>query len=233
MANTIETNNLSFSYGKHIVLKNMSLIVPENSIYGLLGRNGAGKSTTFKLLLGLLPHGQNSIKYWGNASYGQEVFFRIGNMIESPALYNYMNVEEHLVMQEILFRKGESRIQDVLALVDLQNERKKKASSLSTGMKQRLAIAMALYRDPDLLMLDEPANGLDPIGIIEMRNLLLKLKQQGKTIVLSSHIIAEIEKVCSHIGILEEGELKFQGETEKIEAANLEEFYLQIVKARI
>lgn len=230
--NVIETSELSHFYGKQQVLNKLDLKIPENSIYGLLGRNGAGKSTTLKLLLGLLRLQEGRICYWGSTEYDHTLFYRIGNMIETPALYNFLTVEEHLKMLDILFEKGTGRIDEVLELVGLSGERRKKASRLSTGLKQRLAIALALFREPDILILDEPINGLDPLGIIDIRELLLKLQQQGKTILLSSHIIPEMEKLCTHIGIIENGELKFQGDLANIPESGLEDFFISIIKTK-
>lgn len=226
----IETKNLSFSFGKKEILKNISLQIPEGAIYGLLGKNGAGKSTTLKLLLNLLPSPKGTISLLGNSDYDHNIFYRIGNLIETPALYGYMSVEEHLKMLNILFKQESTRIDEVLEIVGLENEKKKKASKLSTGLKQRLGLAMAIFRNPDILILDEPINGLDPLGIIDVRNLLLKLQGQGKTILLSSHIIAEMEKICTHVGIIENGELKFQGTISQIGDQSLESFYIDIIK---
>lgn len=228
--NVIETHHLNFSYGKKQILNDLNLQIPQGSIYGLLGRNGAGKSTTLKILLGLLPYRKESVSYWGSTQYDQSRFFRIGNLIESPALYNYMTVEEHLKMYDILFQKGEERIREVLELTGLTQERKKKAGKLSTGLKQRLGLALAIFRNPDVLILDEPTNGLDLLGIMDVREMLLKLQQQGKTIVLSSHILPEIEKLCTHVGIIEYGTLQYQGEIGKIGAGSLEDFYHAILK---
>lgn len=230
--NIIETDKLSFSYGKQQVLNKIDLKIPENSIYGLLGRNGAGKSTTLKLLLGLLRSPKGSIRYWGSAEYDHTLFYRIGNMIETPALYDFLTVREHLEMLDILFNKGDDRIDEVLELVGLPNEKRKKAGRLSSGLKQRLAIALALFRDPDILILDEPINGLDPVGIIDVRELLLKLQQEGKTILLSSHIIPEMEKLCTHVGIIENGELKYQGDLSDIPGDSLEDFYISLIKIK-
>lgn len=228
--NVIETKGLTFSYGKHQILRNLNLQVPQGSIYGLLGRNGAGKSTTLKLLLGLLPCEKKQILFWGEDKYDPTIFFRIGNMIESPAVYNFMTVEEHLKMFDILFKKGAERIDEILSMTGLSGEKNKKASKLSTGLRQRLAIAIALFRDPDLLILDEPINGLDPLGIIDVRELLLKLQREGKTILLSSHIISEMEKLCTHVGIIEEGELKYQGSAGDPGVNKLEDFYISILQ---
>ncbi|MEG0890908.1 MAG: ATP-binding cassette domain-containing protein [Bacteroidales bacterium] len=230
--NVIETDKLSFSYGKQQVLNKIDLKIPKNSIYGLLGRNGAGKSTILKLLLGLLRTKEGNIRYWGSAEYDHTLFYRIGNMIESPALYHFLTVEEHLKMLDILFKKGNSRVDEVLELVGLSGEKRKKAARLSTGLKQRLALALALFRDPDILILDEPINGLDPVGIIDVRELLLKLQQQEKTVLLSSHIISEVEKLCTHVGIIEQGELKYQGALTDVPGESLEDFYISLIKTK-
>jgi ABC-2 type transport system ATP-binding protein len=232
MNNIIETVSLNFSYGKNQILKNVALQVPKGSIYGLLGRNGAGKTTLLKLLLGLLPTQAGKIILFEQQKYRHEIFFHIGNMIEVPALYDHLTVVEHLKMLNLLYKQRASRIDDVLDMVGLTNEKNKKAAKLSTGLRQRLALAIALFHDPELLILDEPTNGMDPLGIIEVRKLLLQLQQAGKTIVLSSPIVSEMEKLCSHIGILENGELKYQGSPNALGAQTMEQFYLDILQAK-
>lgn len=210
---SITTHQLSYKIGSKAILNNIDLLVPDKSIYGYLGRNGAGKSTTIKLLLGLLDdntdavfiHGQ-SLKSNPNAIYSQ-----VGNLIESPCYYTKLTVLENLKYLDIIHKKGNKRIDAVLEMVDLHREKRKKANTLSMGMKQRLGIAMAIYHDPQLLILDEPLNGLDPQGIVEMRNLFRQLNEQGKTIFLSSHILSELEKIATHIGIIESGNMVFQG----------------------
>ncbi|SHF36966.1 ABC transporter ATP-binding protein [Chryseobacterium sp. OV279] len=210
---SITTKDLSYSIGSKPILNNISLNVPEGSIYGYLGRNGAGKSTTIKLLLGLLEETGDKI-FIQNKSLKQnrtDILASTGNLIESPCFYTKLTVFENLKYLDIIYGKGSKRIDEVLELVDLHKEKKKKASALSMGMKQRLGIAMAIFHDPKLLILDEPLNGLDPQGIFEMRKLFQHLNEQGKTIFLSSHILSELEKTATHIGIIEGGKMVFQG----------------------
>ncbi|HCN51331.1 MAG TPA: bacitracin ABC transporter [Chryseobacterium sp.] len=210
---SITTRDLSYKIGSKTILNNISLNIPEGSIYGYLGRNGAGKSTTIKLLLGLLESDRDNI-FFQNKSLKQhrtEILASTGNLIESPCFYTKLTVSENLKYLDIIYGKGAKRIDEVLELVDLHNEKKKKASALSMGMKQRLGIAMAIFNDPKLLILDEPLNGLDPQGIFEMRKLFQYLNEQGKTIFLSSHILSELEKTATHIGIIEGGKMIFQG----------------------
>jgi ABC-2 type transport system ATP-binding protein len=210
---SITTKNLSYTIGSKTILNNINLNIPEGSIYGYLGRNGAGKSTTIKLLLGLLESSADNI-FIQNKSLQQnrtEILASTGNLIESPCFYTKLTVFENLKYLDIIYGKGNKRIDEVLELVDLHNEKKKKATALSMGMKQRLGIAMAIFHDPKLLILDEPLNGLDPQGIFEMRKLFQHLNEQGKTIFLSSHILSELEKTATHIGIIEGGQMIFQG----------------------
>lgn len=210
---SITTKNLNYTIGSKTILNNINLTIPEGSIYGYLGRNGAGKSTTIKLLLGLLETHVDNI-FIQNKSLKQsrtEILAVTGNLIESPCFYTKLTVFENLKYLDIIYHKGNTRIDEVLELVGLEKEKKKKASALSMGMKQRLGIAMAIYNDPQLLILDEPLNGLDPQGIFEMRKLFQHLNSEGKTIFLSSHILSELEKIATHIGIIEEGNMIFQG----------------------
>lgn len=210
---SITTKNLSYTIGSKTILNNINLNIPEGSIYGYLGRNGAGKSTTIKLLLGLLESSADNI-FIQDKSLQQnrtEILANTGNLIESPCFYTKLTVFENLKYLDIIYDKGNKRIDEVLELVDLHNEKKKKATALSMGMKQRLGIAMAIFHDPKLLILDEPLNGLDPQGIFEMRKLFQHLNEQGKTIFLSSHILSELEKTATHIGIIEGGQMIFQG----------------------
>ena len=210
--NTIQIENLNFYYKKNNpVLQDLSLEVPCGSVYGLLGQNGAGKSTIIKLLLRLVSPQSGQIYWWGDNATNSRIMCRIGSTLETPSFYPYLSVEDHLKMQDIIFGKGQNRIDEMLDLTGLTNERKKKCSRLSTGMKQRLSIAMALFRDPDLLILDEPINGLDPVGIIDIRNIILRIHKAGKTIILSSHILAEMDKICTHVGIIRDGNMIYQG----------------------
>lgn len=216
--NIIETKTLTFCYKKQPVLDNINLAVPEGSIYGYLGKNGAGKSTTIKLLLGLLEPPLDSIFYSGKEFSGNRelLLSKIGNLIESPSYYNNLTAYENLKYIDILRHCGEKRIKETLNLIGLKDAENKKVKHFSTGMKQRLGIGMAILHNPNLLILDEPLNGLDPEGVHDMRELLLRLNADGNTIFLSSHILSEVEKICTHAGILDKGNLVFQGEIKSL-----------------
>jgi ABC-type multidrug transport system ATPase subunit len=216
----IQTQSLNFKYSKYRkVLDNVSLNIPKGSIYGFLGPNGAGKSTTMRLLTGILPEQEDSIRIFDKPLQGQlpQVFDKIGSLVESPALYLHLSGYNNLKYIAKLRNIPESRINEVLELVDLQRDAKRKAKQYSLGMKQRLAIAMALLNEPELLLLDEPVNGLDPNGIQDIRRLLIRLnKEKGVTIFVSSHLLAEIERMCTHVGIISNGKLRFEGTIEEL-----------------
>lgn len=211
--NVIETQDLNFRFGKQPIIKNLNLAVPQGSVYGFLGPNGAGKSTSIKLLLGLLRPRSGSVSIFGQAlqEHKMGILARVGNLIETPSLYQHLTAYDNLQYMNILFKKGKKRIDEILELVGLEHAKNKKVKHFSMGMKQRLGIGMALFHDPDLLILDEPVNGLDPSGIQEMRALFLRLQDMGKSVLISSHLLAEIEKTCTHIGIIQKGELLYQG----------------------
>lgn len=213
--NCVQTAGLSHRFSSNAtVLNNISLQVPAGSIYGFLGPNGAGKTTTLRLLLGLIKKQEGDIRIFGK-SFQQnriEILKKTGSMIESPSLYGHLSAKENLLLLQTIYRCPLARIDEVLDTVDLANTRKKKVSQFSLGMKQRLSIAVSLLHNPSLLILDEPTNGLDPYGIIEIRDLLKKLNEdQGVTIIISSHLLAEIEKLVSHVGIISKGNVVFQG----------------------
>ena len=211
----IQTEGLNFQYSKNKkVLNAISIHVPKGAIYGFLGPNGAGKSTTMRLLTGIIPEQGNAIKLFGNSLQKQlpAVFTKIGSLVEMPALYLHLSGIDNLKYIAKLRNIPENKIYETLELVDLSRDGNRKAKQYSLGMKQRLAIAMALLSDPELLLLDEPVNGLDPNGIIDIRKLLIKLNQEnGVTIFVSSHLLSEIEKMCTHVGIISKGKLRFEG----------------------
>jgi ABC-2 type transport system ATP-binding protein len=216
----IRTEGLSFSFDKQQVVKSLSLQVPAGSIYGFLGPNGAGKTTTIKMLLNLLKTDEGSIHIFGHElkSNRIKILSQIGSLIEQPAIYNHLTGKENLLNRAMLLQVNENRVDEMLKLVQLTNAAHKKAGQYSLGMKQRLGIALALLSDPKLLILDEPTNGLDPNGIIEVRELMIRLvKEQGKTVFISSHLLAEIEKMATHVGIINQGELLFQGSVKDLE----------------
>jgi len=212
----IQTKNLNFQFNKkRKILENLSLNIPKGSIYGFLGPNGAGKSTTMRLITGLINE-QNaaSIYLFGQPLEKQlpEVFKKIGSIIETPTLYLHLSGYNNLKLIATIQNVSESKIQEMLELVGLAKFQKQKAKQYSLGMKQRLAIGMALLNDPELLILDEPVNGLDPQGIVEIRELIKRInKEKGITILISSHLLSEIEKTCTHLAIINQGKLKFEG----------------------
>jgi len=211
----IRTNGLEFSFNKREkILHNLDLDIPRGSIYGFLGPNGAGKTTTLKLLLGLLKIDHNPITLFGDslAENRLQLLRRIGSLIEQPSLYGHLTGKENLEVFRLAYRCKKERIEEVLKIVGLTSAANKKAKAYSLGMKQRLAIAIALLHDPDVLILDEPTNGLDPTGIIETRDLIIQLnKKFNKTILVSSHLLNEVEKMATHVGIIHHGKLMFQG----------------------
>lgn len=216
----IQTQSLNFQFSKHRkVLDNVSLNIPKGAIYGFLGPNGAGKSTTMRLLTGILPQQGNSITVFGKPLQEQlpQVFEKVGSLVESPALYLHLSGYNNLKYIATLRNVPLSRIDEVLELVDLSRDAKRKVKQYSLGMKQRLAIAMALLDEPQLLLLDEPVNGLDPNGMRDIRQLLVRLnKEKGITIFVSSHLLAEIERMCTHVGIISNGKLRFEGSIEEL-----------------
>jgi ABC-2 type transport system ATP-binding protein len=217
----IETNNLNFYFGKQPVVKSLSLQVPERSIFGFLGPNGAGKTTTIKLLLSLLKMQEGSISIFGQELQHNRISIlsQIGSLIEQPAIYGHLTGRENLINRARLLQVPVSRVDEMLALVHLKDAAHKKTSNYSLGMKQRLGIALAMLADPKLLILDEPTNGLDPNGIIEIRELLVKLvREQGKTVFVSSHLLAEIERMATHVGIINHGAMVFQGSIQDLES---------------
>ena len=211
----IQTNGLEFSFNKkEKVLHDLHLDVPRGSIYGFLGPNGAGKTTTLKLLLGLLAVSDNPITILGMelAAHRLELLRRIGSLIEQPSLYAHLTGRENLEVFRLAYQCKKERIAEVLHITGLTQAAHKKAKAYSLGMKQRLAIAIALLHDPELLILDEPTNGLDPTGIIETRDLIIKLNRDfSKTILVSSHLLTEVEKMATNVGIIHRGKLMFQG----------------------
>jgi len=216
----VETRQLSHSFSSHPdVLKDINLQVPTGSIYGFLGPNGAGKTTSLRLLLGLIKKQQGELLLFDKPFQKQRetVLKKIGSMIESPSLYGHLTAVENLQVMQKLYQCPKTRIAEVLNIVGLSATGSKKASQFSLGMKQRLSLAVALLHQPTLLILDEPTNGLDPNGIIEIRDLLKKLnEEEGISIIISSHLLSEIEKLVTHVGIISKGKMVFQGTLENL-----------------
>lgn len=229
MEYVLETNALCKYYRNFKALDGLDMRVPKGSIYGFVGKNGAGKTTLIRVVTGLQHPTSGSYKLYGceigkNGSDKTEVVRtrqRIGAVVESPSIYSDMTAYENIGMQyTVLGMPDESGINELLELVGLGNTGKKKAKHFSLGMRQRLGIAVALAGSPDLLILDEPVNGLDPQGIIEMRELILKLnREMGITVIISSHILDELSKLATHYGFIDGGRMVREMSAKELEAA--------------
>ncbi len=213
--NIIETHQLNFGFGKFKVLHNLDLRVPQSSIYGFLGPNGAGKTTTIRILLGLIKSPSNNILLFGKdlVKHRVEILRQVGALVEMPSLYLHLSGRKNLeITRTLIGNISKTRIDEVLDIVGLSKDAHRKVKQYSLGMKQRLGLALSFLADPDLLILDEPTNGLDPNGIKEIRELIIRLNQDfNKTIFVSSHLLSEVEKVATHVGIIHQGKLHFEG----------------------
>jgi ABC-type multidrug transport system ATPase subunit len=219
----IQTTELDFYFNTFKALDKVNLNVPEGSIYGFLGPNGAGKTTTIRILLDLFHSQPGQVRLFGKElrSNKVELLGRMGALIENPSIYKHLTGRQNLEVIRRMIGASKSRVDEVLKIVRLLDNADKKAKNYSLGMCQRLGLASALLNDPDLLILDEPTNGLDPSGIIEMRELIIKLnKEHGKTIFLSSHILPEIEKMATDLAIIDNGKIMYEGKLEGINSGN-------------
>ena len=222
----LETKNLSKRYDQQMAVHNICMRVRKNTVYGLLGPNGAGKSTLMKMLVGIIRPTEGQILFEGE-SLSRRCLSQIGSLIEAPALYGNLTARENLMVHTRLLGIPEERIDEVLDIVDLKNTGKKRAAKFSMGMKQRLGIAIALLNHPSLVILDEPTNGLDPFGVKELRELIASFPSRGITVVLSSHILSEVEQVVDEVGIISNGNLLYQGIPDKREY--LEDFFTDVI----
>lgn len=227
MKEILKTDNLCKYFKKQKAVDNVSITVRENSIYGLLGPNGAGKSTTLKMITGMLRPTNGKVLFNGH-DWTRKDLEQIGALIETPPLYDNLSAAENLEVRAKLLGVPKARIDEVLEIVDLQNTGRKKAGQFSMGMKQRLGIAIALLNNPKLLILDEPTNGLDPIGIQELRSLIRSFPSQGITVILSSHILSEVQLIADDIGIISNGILGYEGQMNKDE--DLENLFIEVVR---
>ena len=218
----IRTTHLSYHYSKDVkTLDDINLHIERGSIYGFLGPNGSGKTTTLSLLLGLLNNQQGGIEIFGKPLQANrvDILRKTGSLIESPSLYGHLTARENLEVYRPIYGVSKERINEVLEIAGLSETGKKQVKKFSLGMKQRLSIALALLPNPELLVLDEPANGLDPGGIIALRQLIKRLNREfGMTILISSHLLSEVEKMVSHIGIIFKGRMLFQGTLTQLHA---------------
>jgi ABC-type multidrug transport system ATPase subunit len=227
----IETRALTHRFAREPVLHDVNLQVSTGTIYGFLGPNGAGKTTTLRLILGLLRQQAGTIHILGQPlqHHRMEILRRVGSSIESPSLYGHLTARENLEVWRLIFSCPAARIAEVLTLVGLAGTGRKRADQFSLGMKQRLSIAVALLHEPSLLILDEPTNGLDPHGILEVRDLLTRLnRERGMTVLVSSHILSEIEKLVTHVGIIHRGAMAFQGTLASLVARQEESSFITI-----
>lgn len=223
----LKTTDLCKSFKNQKAVNHISLNVAKGKVYGLLGPNGAGKSTTLKMITGVLKPTSGEI-YLEGQLWNRDKLSQIGALIENPPIYENLSARENLRVRALLMGVDEKRIDEVLQIVSLTDTGRKKAGQFSLGMKQRLGIAMALLGEPELLILDEPTNGLDPIGIEELRELIRSFADQGMTVIVSSHILSEVQLIADHVGIISNGILGYEGVIEK--GQNLEQLFMEVVK---
>jgi ABC-2 type transport system ATP-binding protein len=210
--NAISILGLTKRFGTFTSVDDLTVDIPAGGVVGLLGPNGAGKSTTIRMLLGLIKPTSGTASVMGHPISAPEAFLpRVGALIESPAFYPKLSAEDNLRSLARLAGVSDRRVAEVLGIVGLTGRERDPYGDYSLGMKQRLGIAAALLRDPELLILDEPTNGLDPAGIVEIRDLLVGLGRQGRTVVVSSHLLAEIQAACDRLVIIQRGQLVFEG----------------------
>lgn len=206
----LSTENLSKHYGPLVALSNLSLSVDRGSIFGILGPNGSGKTTTLGIILGVINSDGGKYSWFDNAP-DNEHKKRIGAVLETPNFYHYLSAFNNLKIVADIKGLSYNSIDKVLELVNLSDRKHSKFSTYSLGMKQRLAIASSMLGDPEVLVLDEPTNGLDPQGIAEIRELVIKIAKEGKTIIIASHLLDEVEKICTHVAVLQKGKLLSSG----------------------
>lgn len=206
----LSVQNLTKFYGPIQALKAVSFDVPRGSVFGILGPNGSGKTTLLGIVMDVLKPTSGAFQFFGKEP-DAATRRQIGTLLETPNFYHYLSGERNLRIAAEIKRRGHDQIEEVLKKVNLYQRKDSKFSTYSLGMKQRLAIAASLLGDPDVLVFDEPTNGLDPVGIAEIRDLIRRLSAEGKTIIMASHILDEVEKVCTHVAIIQKGELKTVG----------------------
>ena len=216
MQPVISLNGITKSYGNIQALKGVSFDVPEGSVFGILGPNGSGKTTMLSIILDVLKADAGSFAWFGQPG-SPDTRKQIGSLLETPNFYQYLSAVDNLNITHAISGRGNAaEIDRVLEIVKLTERKKSRFSAYSLGMKQRLAIAAALLGDPQVLVFDEPTNGLDPVGIAEIRELIKELARRGKTIIMASHLLDEVEKVCTHVAILKRGTLLTAGQVDEV-----------------
>ena len=211
----LTVENLSKNYGSIKALKNVSFSVPKGTVFGILGPNGSGKTTLLGIVMDVLKATSGGYKIFGEIPTNQRRK-QMGTLLETPNFYHYLTAVQNLKIAASIKEHGHEDIERVLEIVNLTARKNSNFNTYSLGMKQRLAIGSALLGNPDVLVFDEPTNGLDPVGIAEIRELIKKLSQQGKTIIMASHLLDEVEKVCTHVAILKQGTLITHGDVNEI-----------------
>ena len=211
METILSINNLNKRYGKIHAVNNVSLEIQKGNVYGILGPNGSGKSTTLGIVLNVVNKTSGDYSWFGGTMQTHEALKKVGAIIERPNFYPYMTAQENLELVCKIKGINYSKVQEKLDIVGLTERKDSKFRTFSLGMKQRLAIASALLNDPEILILDEPSNGLDPQGIHQIRDIIRLIASQGTTILLASHLLDEVEKVCSHVLVLRKGEILYSG----------------------
>ena len=212
----LSIQNISKFYGSVQALNNVSFTVPKGSVFGILGPNGSGKTTMLGIVMDILKVSSGTFLWKGQPGSSNEMRRQIGTLLETPNFYHYLSGQKNLQIAAAIKQRGKEDIPRVLEKVNLTQRKDSKFSTYSLGMKQRLAIASTLLGDPDILVFDEPTNGLDPAGIAEIRELIKQLNRQGKTIIMASHILDEVEKVCTHVAIIQKGVLKTVGTVQEV-----------------
>ena len=218
MEKVLEINHLTKKFGKMTAVDNLSFSVEKGNVYGLLGPNGSGKSTTLGMILNVVNPTDGQWRWFGK-EHSIESLKKVGAIIERPNFYPYLSAEKNLEIVAQIKGADKSKIDEKLEIVGLLDRKKDKFSTFSLGMKQRLAIAAAMLNDPEVLILDEPTNGLDPQGIIKIREIILEIAAKGTTIILASHLLDEVERVCSHVVILEKGKTLYSGRVDEMTAS--------------
>jgi ABC-2 type transport system ATP-binding protein len=216
----LSIKNLNKNYGKLQAVKNVSLEIHKGNVYGILGPNGSGKSTTLGIVLNVVNKTSGEYSWFGGTMQTHEALKKVGAIIERPNFYPYMTAKENLELVCKIKNIDYSKVQEKLEVVGLLERKDSKFNTFSLGMKQRLAIASALLNDPEILILDEPTNGLDPQGIHQIRDIIRMIASQGTTILLASHLLDEVEKVCSHVLVLRKGEILYSGPVEGMSTGN-------------